>query len=284
MIRNIIWGMMFLLSTGKVFGQETDNKTIRKMRPGYVKLGVGVCASSFRDFATSPLFYSGTSGYVAVGYLKKDTDREVEFGTTYAIGRNSNVVATNYAVSQIQSLSGYYSRLYKIPNWSDSNWNIKAGAMVNVTGNYRYNSSLLNNGEGFELVGNVMGSMQVIRNVSRTKAKTKKILFIKYSVKPREKELGFRLNAGLINGSFRNGYAYIGQSSIINDSKVFDGYEFALFSGFRMSSALDYTFQLSNGNAMRFSYGWDAYSTGGDLDTYEMVSHVLKFTLLFKTN
>ncbi len=270
----------------QAFG-HAQNKAVTKeskIRPGYVLLSAGVNLSKFRDFATSPLFYSGSSIYGEVGYLKKDLKREVDFGASYSYGRNFSLVDNNYALSQIQTFYGYYSRLYVIPNWSDSSWNMKAGGMINLAGNYRYNPRLQNNGVGYEGVGNILASMKVERDLSRTKPKDKKLLFIKYHLNPRKMNLGIRLNVGVVNSSYRNGYVYADQSSVINDPKMFSGYQFHMFSGFRMSSAIDYTISLNNQNAVRFSYVWDAYKTGGELDQFEMASHVFKFTLLFKTN
>ncbi len=272
MIRKSIVFIGFLFWSAAFLAQETDAKWVRKMRPVFLKLSVGLNNSSFRDFATSPLFYSGSSVYGEVGYLKKDAGREVDFGINYSLGRNTSIVKTNGASSLIHTLSGYYSRLYKINSWSDSTWNFKAGAMLNITGNYRYNPSLQNNGEGMEIIGNLLGSMQVERDLSRMETKHKKFLFIKYNLHPRQMELGFRLNVGWINSSYRNGFVYSGQSSIINEFKAFDRYEFSMFSGFRMSSALAYTLHLDNENALRFSYVWDAYKTGGDFDSFEMAS------------
>lgn len=274
----------FLWVHGHVHAQIEPAVKESKVRPGYLLLSGGVNLSNFRDFATSPLFYYGTSIYGEIGFLKKDAKREVDLGASYSYGKNTSLVDNNYAVSQVQSFFGYYSRLYQIPSWSDSTWNFKAGGMINLAGNYRYNARLQNNGEGYEGVANILASMKVERDLTRTQHKDKKFLFIKYHQNPRKMNLGFRLNVGLINSSFRNGYVYAGQSSVINDPKIFSGYEFKMFSGFRMSSALDYTIFLNNQNAVRFSYVWDAYKTGGDLDKFEMASHVFKFTLLFKTN
>ena len=274
----------FLLVQGLVHAQIEPTVTESKTRPGYLFLSTGINLSNFRDFATSPLFYSGASIYGEIGFLKKDAKREVDMGASYSYGKNTSLVGSNYAVSQVQSFAGYYSRLYQIPKWSDSTWNIKAGGMINLTGNYRYNSRLQNNGEGYEGVGNILASIKVERDLTRTQPKDKKFLFIKYHQNPRKMNLGFRLNVGVINSSFRNGYAYSDQSSVLNDPKIFGDYAFKMFSGFRMSSAIDYTIYLKNENAVRFSYVWDAYKTGGDFDPFEMASHVFKFTLLFKTN
>jgi hypothetical protein len=263
---------------------DTTKKSLRKMRPAYINVAFGLNFSNLRDFATSPLTYSGRPLFVGIDYLKTDQKRETEMGVSYSFGKYTATVGENSAVSQVKVISGFYSRLYEIPAWGNEKWNIKAGGLLNVTGNIRSNASFQNNAFGSEIISTVFGSVKATRDVSRTKHKDKKFLFIKYKLHPRKKNLAFRLNLGLMNNTYRNGYVYSGQSSVINKPKFFDEYQFSVFSGFRMGTSIDYTISLKSSNAIRFSYVWDAYKTGGDLDQYQMASHVLKFTLLFKTN
>jgi hypothetical protein len=263
---------------------DTTLKFQRKLRPTFINASVGINFSNFRDFATSPLIYSGTPKYIGLDYLKSDENRETELGISYSFGNYKVQVEKNSSVSNVNVISSFYSRLYQIPSLSNDAWNIKAGGLINVTGNIRSNPSFQNNAWGTELIATLFGSIKGTRDVSRTKQKDKKLLFVKYTLNPRKRNLSFRFNLGVINSSYRNGYVYTGQSSILNDPKMFDDYKFSMFSGFRMGTAIDYTIYLKNTNALRFSYVWDAYKTGGELDQYQMASHVLKFTLLFKTN
>lgn len=275
---------MLLFSFG-VSGQDVDSSTVMN-RPCYLKLGSGVSRISFRDFATSPLIYDGLSFYVDGSLLHKDAKRESEFQLAYSTGKNIAEASYTATASLIQTFGGYYSRLYQIPSISNSKWNYKVGGMLHITGNYRYNPSLQNNSVGAEIIGNLMGSFKVERNVSRTKHKDKKIWFVKYHLQPRTKDLAFRFNLGIINSSYRNGYAYIGQSGVVNDPTFYDGYSYNMFSGFRMNTALDYTIHLKNQNAVQFSYEWDAYTTGNkdSRNSFELARHILKVSLLFKTN
>ena len=275
---------MLALAPLWVFSQsDTTKKSIRKMRPAYINVALGFNFSNFRDLATSPLTYSGRPLFVGVDYLKTDQKRETEMGVSYSFGKYTAAVGENSAVSQVKVISGFYSRLYEIPAWGNEKWNLKAGGLFNVTGNIRSNGSFQNNAFGSEIISTLFGSMKATRDVSRTKQKNKKFLFMKYKLQPREKNLSFRLNIGLMNNTYRNGYVYSGQSSVLNKPKLYDDYQFSMFSGFRMGTSIDYTIQLKSNNAVRFSYVWDAYKTGGDLDQFQMASHVLKFALLFKT-
>jgi len=113
--------------------------------------------------------------------------------------------------------------------------------------------------------------------------KNKTIWFINIHRKPRKKELSYQLNIGLVNNYLRNGYAYLGQSEVINDFKLLDDYKFEILKGYRANSLINYTTYLKNSNALQFSYGWDVFSTGNNNknNRFEMASHKIQFSLLF---
>ncbi|WP_273567591.1 hypothetical protein [Maribacter halichondriae] len=213
-----------------------------------------------------------------------DKERETERGSALSIGFFGNNFNDHFSQSIVISPSLYYSELYKLKKISSEKFNIKAGGMINLTANVRINPDLNNNAVGYELIPTLFGSAKGTLDVSRKVDKDKKFLFFRYRALKRTKKLALRLNVGLINSSYRNGYVYSGQSFLLNDSRLFDGYEFKVFSGFRMSSSLDYTLHSrKNKNAVQISYVWDAYKTGGNLDKFEMAQHALRFTLLFNT-
>ncbi len=280
--------LFLLLIPSIVFSQdkipELSKKEIRKSRPTYLGIGLGLNFSNFRDFATSPLVYSGALILLDGSWQRIDENRESEMGISYSSGNCSNSYNEHIATSSVKIVALYYSQLYKIDKLEFWKTNVKLGGIINFNGNLRINSSLQNNALGLELIPTLSGSIKLTKDISRTKIKNKKFLFIKYKLEKRTRTLSFRMNVGLLNSSYRNGYAYIGQSSILNDAKVFDGYAFKMSSGFRMSSALDYTISLRNKNKIKMSYIWDAYKTGGDLDKLEMASHTIAFTFLFNTN
>jgi hypothetical protein len=257
---------------------------LRKKMPAYLAFSVGSSYSSLRDFATSPLIYSGVQGNIALSRLKVNQKRESEIGASYAFGNYLSDYNEHSSVSKVQTLSVYYSGLYQLSNLSSEDLNVKVGGLVNATSNFRMNESFLNNAVGVEIIPTVFGSIKIEKDLSRKEGKDKKFLFMKYHVTPRERNLAFRLNIGLINSSYRNGFVYLEQSSVVNDFNLFDDYEFRVFSGFRASSALDYTIFLKNKNKIQISYLWDAYTTGGDLEKFEMAQHLLRFTFLFNTN
>ncbi len=269
-----------------VFGQtEEENlsrKERRKKRPAYIEIGTGSNYCKFRDFATSPLFYSGTGIVMSVSRIKKDEIRESNFGIMYSGGKPTTK-DESYAVS-LKNIFINYTQLYQIKKLSNEKWNFKVGGTFNSSMDLRINESLQNNAVGYEGFFTLFGSAKLSRDLSRKKTKNYKLWFIKINLEPRERKLSYQFNLGLMNNTLRNGYAYSGQSGIINDSKILDGYQFQSFSGYRLSSQLDYRLSLrKNRNAIIFSYLWDAYKTGGDLDKMEAANHIFKFVLLFNT-
>jgi hypothetical protein len=199
-------------------------------------------------------------------------------------GNYSISVGDENTSSKVNIYNFYYSRLYKFNKLGSDKWHIKLGGLYQLTYDYRTNEALQNFSYGSEFFSNIMASVKFEFDVSRKTGKDKKFLFIKYKTEPRKRNLSFRLNIGLVNSTYRNSYAYSGQSSILNEFKMFDNYEFKLFSGFRMGTELNYTIYLKNKNAIQLSYTWDAYKTGGDYDKLEVAHHIFGLTFLFNTN
>lgn len=279
--------LLLLIPIG-VYAQNEERsltkKEIRKARSTSIGLTMGLSSSKYRDFATSPLFYSGAPIYFGLSRERLDDQKETHAGISLSSGSYSNEYNRHTAESSVQVLSGYYAQLFKLNKLSSDKLNIKAGGLFTTTANLRINGSLQNNALGIELIPTLFGSIKLTKDISRKEEKQKKFIFIKYRLKERTRNLSFNLNIGLLNSSLRNGFAYAGQSSILNEPKLFDRYEFKMFSGLRMSSALDYTIFLPNKNKVQLSYLWDAYKTGGELDQFNMIMHTFKITLLFNTN
>lgn len=263
--------------------EQLTPKQLRKARPVYLDIAMGFNNSVYRDFATSPLFYQGLPFYVSLGRLRMDNKRETQFSLSYSFGTYINKTNNMYAESRVNTFSINYSRLFNLPGLSSTRTNVMVGGLFNSTANLRINEQLQNNAVGVEMIGTLFGSAKVAWDISRTTAKVQRFLFIKRHLQPRERHLSFRLNVGLINNSYRNGYVYTNHSSVLNDPSFFSDYKFSAFSGFRFNSALDYTIKLKSQNSISLSYLWDAYRTGGDLDVFEMSSHVFKISFLFRT-
>jgi hypothetical protein len=292
----IVVFLFFVTSVLISFAQEIDSsgtqtgmdkKQVRKAaknsRPTYIGIGAGLNKLNFRDFATSPLFYKGNGMVFTLSRLKYDDKFESNLEGSFTSGKytaSSGDVSTQSIVS---SVFLDYSHLYNINRWSNEKWNIKAGGKASLTGNHRINPSLNNNSFGMEGFFTLFGSIKATKNFTRKKANPKKFLFVKYGKSTNKRDLSFQLNMTLMNATYRNGYIYSNTSSVNNNPSLYADYSSKVFSGYRISSALNYTLGLTNGNMVMFSYIWDAYKTGGDLDKFEMGNHFLKFTFFFAT-
>ena len=277
--------IMLLFLPLHLFAQETSEPTTQEkyVRPKFYELGLGFNISRFRDFATSPLNYVGGAGEFVVGTLRRDESQEVNFSFRLSSGTYvsaGNSLESTVAIANAAFIN--YSRLYQIKSLSSDKWNFKVGGKIDLTGNIRQNPSLLNNSTGIEAFQTFFASAKVTKDISRTTLKVKKFLFIRYKRYPQRRELSFQLNPSLINSTYRNGYAYISQASVIGSEDPFSDYKFSVFSGFRINTALDYTRYLTNGNGIKLSYLWDAYKTGGSLPRFEMSHHMFQVALLFK--
>ena len=239
----------------------------KKSRPAYIDITVGIQFSTFRDFATSPLFYDGTPIFVSLSHIDMDANRESGFRLSYAFGSFESEVEHNVAMSKVRTVAINYVELFELHRYSNSKFNLKLGGQVNAIANIRDNESFGNNSDGFEVIANLFGSIKGTLDISRDQGRPKK-------------NLAFGLHIGLINTSYRNGFIYTRQSPLLNQDNINDGYAFQFFKGYRINSSLDYSFWLKNGNAVQLSYWWDIYKTGG-ADTYEMAAHLLKLSLLF---
>lgn len=262
-------------------GDTLSKKQIRKNRPTYISLGVGFNRNSFRDFATSPLFYSGIIPTYSVGYKKNDDKREGLFDIHYTAGSQKYKIVENDTKTKFWSLTFNYHKLYQIKSWSNEKWNFKTGGAVQITNNFRINEILENNAYGYEGFLNVLFSNKISRDISRNRTINKIFWIFHYNRKPRKREISYQLNIGACNNYVRNGFIYLGQSDVINNFHLLDNYKAGIFKGYRINSSLNYTIYLKNKNAIQFSYNWDALSTIGKFDRFDMASHRLNFSLLF---
>lgn len=270
-MKKIFVVLLFLHITPYIFAQNVEgiqgrinSKTVR---PAYLEIAIGMQFSTFRDFATSPLFYEGRPIYVSLSHIDIDAKRESGFRFSYAFGKFDNQIESNSSINKVNTLAINYTELFEIPRLSNSRFNFKIGGQVNAIANIRDNESFGNNSDGFEIITNLFGSVKGTLDMNRNQSKQKT-------------NLAFGLHIGLVNTSYRNGFIYTRQSPLLNQDNINDGYVFRFFSGYRINSSLDYSFWLKNGNAIQLSYWWNIYKTGG-ANAFEMATHLLKLSLLF---
>lgn len=274
-MKNIFILFLLLPISLSLFAQEEQDiqdksntsKVLKTVRPAYLDIAIGIQHSTFRDFATSPLFYVGRPMYIALAHIDMDAKRESGFRFTYSFDNFVSQVERNHTISKVNTFGANYTELFELRSISSQKFNLKLGGQLNATTHIRNNESFGNNSNGFDVIANLFGSVKGTLAMRRNQNKPKK-------------HLAFGLHIGLINTSYRNGFIYTRQAPLLNEDNINDGYAFIFFSGYRINSSLDYCFWLKNGNAVQLSYWWDIYKTGGT-DTFEMATHFLKLSLLF---
>ncbi len=258
----------------------------------YTLLSFGLTNPIYRDFATSPLFYSGIGIELNASWLKTSDLRDRIFNLGFGISaQNARVPQSNFI--QSGSFAGYgkfeifYQELWKIDALSDNKNNTKIGGAILSTQNVRANPALQNNTMGLENISNLVASAQWTRDISRTKDKTLDLWLFKPTLKAAKRDLRFLLNVGVLNFNYRPGYAYAYDSEIngVETNPVewsFANYKWSL-NGWRLKTQLEYVKYLSNGNARSWSYVWEATTAPGKFEGFQMASHQLRYTIYFIT-
>jgi hypothetical protein len=193
------------LQMESIYGQQST--------ASYQTLTMGYNSPVYRDFATSPLFYSGTGISLQTSWLKKSHKREraLDLNFNYS-SMSADVPQSSYL--QSSSFASFiqvnlrYLQLWDFKRFSNEKNNFKIGGNVLNTLNIRPNSGLFNNALGFENITNVMASVQFTGDISRKNERKIKLGMIKTVLKPKKRECRFQLNAGLLNLNSRPGYAF----------------------------------------------------------------------------
>ncbi|KAA3621131.1 MAG: hypothetical protein DWQ02_28265, partial [Bacteroidetes bacterium] len=247
----------------------------------YIGLESGMTTSALRDWATSPLFYRGKSPWFSVSFIKTKPTKRSNLDFAYSFGNFFTNTEGQVYASQVKWFQVNYSRLYAIKRLGGNGWSFELGGELSVFGDFRSNSSLMNNSFGNEYFATLSPSMAISKDISRKVPQEGKILFIKYKLHPRKQQIGAYLTPGLLNAVYRNDFSYINQSSVINDPNYFANYQLTIPSGLRLRSGIDYTFFLNNRNGFQIGYEWNFYKSSFTAKSFEMASHLIKGTILF---
>ncbi len=285
-MRNIFFTLCTLLPC-LLYSQApiaTQTNVASTSKTKFIQVGAGFDNAYFTDFATSALPYSTSAMRFDLAFLRSSARRETKMYFGFSSATFKLVADQQTFGSTVNTPYLAYTRLYQVPLKLGEKWNFKLGASLDITGNMRMNPGLQNNAFGLEMFNTLFGSAKMSYDISRKKEKQGRFLLISYHLKPKTRILSYQLNLPLMNNTYRNGYAYTNASTISNQTRLTDGYQYHAFSGFRMSSALHYDLYYPNGNILRLGYHWDAYRTAGDFDRFQMAHHYFQLALLFKTN
>lgn len=295
MYKQLIFILLLLLISTQAFSQEIEslNSPVEKAPINYyTQLSMGLTNPIYRDFATSPLFFSGIGISLNSAWLKRSDKRERIFETGFEISAQSPRVPKSDFI-QPGGLAGFgqfsffYQELWKLEALSNAKNNTKVGGAFITTQNIRGNPALQNNAMGLENFTNLMASAQWTLDVSRTETKQLNLWLFKPTLKPIKRDLRFLINVGVLNFNYRPGYAYSYDSEMNGMetnpvSWVFSNYKWSL-NGFRLKTQLEYITYLPNGNARSLAYVWEATHAPGKHEAFQMASHRIQYTIHFHT-
>lgn len=256
---------------------DVNNMDVNEELRHYRELGgLGVGLVSYRDFATSPLIYRGTAIGLKLGKSKISSNKEIKFGVDFFIGAGISSVGKENSIGAIINTEINYSRLYALNSLAFRGWQTKVGGTLSTLFINRINPDLRNNLVGFEFFPTLFGSFKIGKDFTRHLPLRKKKGL-------RDQHFSMRLDVGLINTNFRNGYAYTAHSPFYNGNNLFENHQFNIFSGFRIRTAVDYIlYAKTTKNAVKISYNWAGVLTGENPDRFTMSNGLISFSYLYR--
>lgn len=275
------------LYTSFAEGLNAQQDSTKAKRPIYLGFGVGSNFSKFRDYATSPLFYSGTAKVINVFIDRPSDTKDMFIQARYGAGtykvhglEDDDKQSESLRESKLKYASARFTMLWKINPISNDKYNIKVGGTFDAWGDLRVNKNLQNNAAGTEIFTTLSLSAKVTHQIKLTEPK--KVWFLKF--KPRYRNTFFQLNIPVMNNTFRNDYIYTSTAGLDGNPKgsIFKGHEFSAFSGARISTVLSYEQAIFNNNILRFTYDWDLLLSGKKYDQFQMANHLFLVSLILK--
>lgn len=179
---------IFILNPLEVFAQVDSVITTPKkvVHPGYLDVAVGAQYATFRDFATSPLFYNSIPLYIALSHITTTTQRASSVRISYAFGNFESPVGASNIVNTVHTFSINYIELFALKKINIPRFNLKVGGQINATANIRNNQAFGNNSNGFEIIATLFGS---VKGTFDTSGKHKKL----------KMNAGLGIHIGLLN-------------------------------------------------------------------------------------
>ena len=282
--------MVFSLVAALQLHGQTTETTIPVEVTRVFSSSLAAGPSTFRDFATSPLFYksSALSGQIAWTKSKEKCERKWSMRSSIAstkpiLPELEIPAAKTKALFSSSDIA--YQNLRPWPRFNKGKWSYYLGGVGMSTLNFRMNQALGNSAVGIEAFFNAMAAAKMSYDLSHEKTGTRKLLWMKREVKPTTRALSLQFNIGLLNANYRQAYDYKGFPEV-NGAKL-NPFNLVLNSsawavnGTRFSSELEFRRYQSGGNAVSWSYVWDALSAPGREHLFQMSAHRIQLTLHF---
>jgi hypothetical protein len=273
----------------QVIISDADSVSRKEPAERYTFRTTGLSMLTFRDFATSPLFYRGGGLNLAYGRLNQKSHREFYYefdflaANTSALAPESNYFQTNTG-SLYFSLSGYYHYLHVIKALSTEKNRLMLGAAYVSTQNIRLNQQFQNAAAGLENIMNLMISARYTRDFSRKESKELQYYKLKIKLPRVQRSISFQLNTGLLNFNRRPGYAYVYSNAWDGSNTnglnwILEEYKLSM-NGWRFGTRLEFLRKAENRNTRRIAYIWDIAHVPGRFDVFQMAIHRLQFTTI----
>lgn len=259
----------------------------------YRTFSFGLNSPTYRDFATSPLFYNGYGVYLQTSWVKESTrkERSLDIGLGFS-GMSARIQKSDFLQPNTNAIFSQltirYQQLWQSDRFSNKRNNIKIGGVIQTSQNLRLNLEFDNSALGFENISNIMASGQITRDISRAESRQINLWIYKPTLKPVKRELRLQFNFGIMNFNYRPGYTnvYVDEFNGLETNPIgylLSNYKWSFFNGWRANSELKLITYLKNGNARSWSYAWDAISAPGRYEKFQMASHQIRYTYYFST-
>lgn len=279
---------MVVLGFGLKMNAQASETTAPVKQEKFFSSAIAVGPSTFRDFATSPLFYRSSALSAQLAWTKAKEKFERKWSLRTSIASTKPVLPElEYigprSTALFSSSDIVYQQLRPWPRFNKGKWSYYLGGVAMSTLNFRINKALGNSAVGLEAFFNVMASGKVSYDLSHEKTGTRKFLWIEREKKPTRQALSFQLNIGLLNANYRQAYDYKSfpevDGSNLNPFKLMLNSSAWAVNGTRFSSELEFKRYRTSGNAVSWSYVWDALSAPGQAHLFQMSAHRIQLTL-----
>jgi hypothetical protein len=264
-------------SKSKKIGREIR----RGNRARYLHVGLGLASSKLQDFAVSPLYYKGPLILGSIIYNVQGDDlawgvfTSCEFGFVSSKQSRTSTMIINpelilYYMKKSKKLTGAKIRTY-------------LGPYLMTGGNFRFNSGFFNASSTFYDYLTSCGLTAKIN--SGFNLDERKFTWNQQGEnKGRFLALNFQVYIPIVHSYLRPDYAVVSnfpstETNYLPSMKTASWGEVA-----RLSSQFDVTYYLSNNNAFRFTYKWDAYTIDPGFNKETVSSNTYQVSLLFRLN
>lgn len=288
----LLFCSLFLIQTG--FSQETKadkkarKKTERKARDKYLSSGLGVVKMSAKDYATSPLLYSGATGFGNLEYLIHSDKLIKTFGLSLGSGTLKTDKDDHPNLTRSSATGIYFDfrflYLMKIMKLADDRVTWYIGPGLDFTNYSRINFKYGNSAYNYEYMLD-LGFASRIEFPFGYKSKDCKFLGMKFHRRDRQYRLSWQLYLPVIGTIYRPGYVTITNFSN-PDEPVFNANNLStvVFKFLQISSNVELFYLLHNGNMLKLSYLWEYYQFNPGFNKVQGALNGVYFSFIFKFN